>query len=63
MDVLAVDMEAAGLYMNAARFGKKALCITTVSDNILTGEGLSVEDRQLGFKNMITLVLETAIKL
>ncbi len=63
MDVLAVEMEAAALYMNAARLGKKALCMTTVSDNILTGEGLSVEDRQTGFKNMISLALETGIKL
>ncbi|MBR4892448.1 MAG: purine-nucleoside phosphorylase [Clostridia bacterium] len=63
MDVLAVEMEAAALYMNAARAGKKALCMTTVSDNILTGEGLSVEDRQTGFKNMISLALETGIKL
>lgn len=63
MDVLAVEMEAAGLYMNAARAGKKALCITTVSDNILTGEGLSVEERQEGLNDMIRLSLETAIKL
>ena len=63
MDVLAVEMEAAALYMNAARLGKKALCMTTVSDNILTGEGLSAQDRQTGFKNMISLALETGIKL
>ncbi|MBE7028883.1 MAG: purine-nucleoside phosphorylase [Ruminococcaceae bacterium] len=63
MDVLAVEMEAAALYMNAARAGKKALCMTTVSDNILTGEGLSAQDRQTGFKNMISLALETGIKL
>ena len=63
MNVLAVEMEAAGLYMNAQRAGKKALCMTTVSDNILTGEGLSVEERQIGFQNMMTLALETAIKL
>lgn len=63
MNVLAVDMEAAGLYMNAARMGKKALCMTTVSDNIITGEGLSVSERQVGFNNMMTLALETAIRL
>lgn len=63
MDVLAVDMEAAGLYMNAARAGKKALCVTTVSDNILTGEGLTAKERETGFENMIKLVLETSIKL
>jgi len=63
MDVLAVEMEAAGLYMNAARAGKKALCITTVSDDILTGEGLSVDERQKGLNDMIRLALETAFKL
>ena len=63
MDVIAVEMEAAGLYMNAARAGKKALCMTTVSDNILTGEGLSVEERQNGLDNMIKLALETSLKI
>lgn len=63
MNVLAVEMEAAGLYMNAARAGKKALCICTVSDNILSGEGLSTEERQTGLDNMIKLALETAVKL
>ena len=63
MDVLAVEMEAAGLYMNAARAGKKALCIATVSDNILTGEALNTQERQTGLDNMIKLALETAIKL
>jgi purine-nucleoside phosphorylase len=62
MDVLAVEMEAAGLYMNAARAGKKALCMTTVSDNILTGEGLSTMERQQGLNDMITLALETSLK-
>ena len=63
MNVLAVEMEAAALYMNAARAGKKALCMATVSDNILTGEGLTADERQVGFKNMMTLALETAIRL
>ena len=62
MGVLAVEMEAAGLYMNAARLGKRALAICTISDNLVTKEGLSAEERQTSFKEMITLALETAIK-
>ena len=62
MGVLAVEMEAAALYMNAARSGKKALCICTVSDSLVTGENLSAEERQNSFKEMITVALETAIK-
>ena len=46
MGVLAVEMESAALYLNAARAGKKALCICTISDNLLTGEELSADDRQ-----------------
>ncbi len=60
MDVLAIEMEAAALYMNAARAGKKALCILTVSDHIYTGEALSAEDRQLTFKDMMEIALEIA---
>ena len=60
MGVLAVEMEAAALYMNAARTGKKALAICTVSDHLFTGEALSSEERQLGFRQMIELALETA---
>lgn len=63
MNVLAVEMESAGLYMNAARLGKKALAITTVSDDILTGEGLTVEEREIGLDNMIKLALNTSLKL
>ena len=62
MGVLAVEMEAAALYMNAARSGKKALCICTVSDSLVTGEELSAEERQNSFREMITVALETAIK-
>lgn len=60
MGVLAVEMESAALYANAARAGKSALCILTVSDDIITGEGLSAEERQIGFSNMIQLALEIA---
>lgn len=53
MGVLAVEMEAAALYMNAAKAGKKALCICTVSDHLFKPEKLSVEERQTGFDDMI----------
>ena len=60
MGVLAVEMEAAALYMIAARTGKKALAICTISDHLITGEALSSEERQLGFRQMIELALKTA---
>ena len=63
MGVMAVEMEAAGLYMNAARLGKNALAICTVSDHILTNEATSSEERQNSFTEMMLLALETAIEL
>ena len=60
LGVLAVEMEAAALYMNAARAGKNALCICTISDNPKTGEGLSAEDRQNTFTKMMEIALEIA---
>ncbi len=60
MGVSAIEMEAAGLYMNAARAGKNALAICTISDEILTGKKLSTEDRQLTFNEMIEIALEIA---
>ena len=63
MGVLAVEMEAAALYMNAARAGKNALAICTISDQLVTGEGCTVEERQESFTDMMRLALETAIKL
>lgn len=60
MNVLAVEMEAAALYMNAARAGKKALCMLTISDHVFTGESLSAEDRQNSFREMMEIALETA---
>ena len=63
MGVMAVEMEAAALYMNAARLGKNALAICTISDHILTGEATSAKERQNTFTEMMTLALETAIKL
>ena len=60
MGVMAVEMEAAALYMNAARAGNRALAICTISDHLITGEALSSEERQLGFRQMIELALKTA---
>lgn len=58
MGVIAVEMEAAALYMNAALLNKKALCILTISDHIYLDENLSAEERQLGFSNMIEIALD-----
>ena len=55
MGVLAVEMEAAALYMNAARCGGEALCICTVSDSLITGEACSAEERQTSFTNMMEI--------
>lgn len=59
MGVLAVEMEAAALYMNAARCGKSALCILTISDCPLTGESLPAKERETGFNDMIKIALQT----
>lgn len=56
-------MEAAGLYMTAARSGKKALAICTVSDSIVTGEALDSDARQTGFTDMMTLALGVAVNM
>ena len=53
-------MEAAALYLNAARAGKNALALLTISDNPATGEGLSSDERQLSFNQMIELALTIA---
>ena len=63
MGVMAVEMEAAGLYMTAARAGKRALAICTVSDHLITGEATSAEERQTSFTQMMQVALETAIRL
>ena len=60
MGVLAIEMEAAALYMNAVKAGKKALCILTISDHLYTGEELPAEERQTGFRQMMEVALETA---
>ena len=53
MGVLAVEMEASALYMNAARSGNKALCICTISDSMVTGEATTAEERQNNFTKMM----------
>lgn len=60
LGVLAVEMEAAALYLNAARAGKNALCLCTISDNPKTGEELSAEERQNTFTKMMEIALEIA---
>jgi purine-nucleoside phosphorylase len=60
MGVLAVEMEAAALYMNAARAKKNALCLLTISDCPFTGESLSAEERQTGFTQMMEVALSLA---
>lgn len=63
MGVLAIEMETAALYMNAARAAKNALCILTVSDCPLKGESTSAEERQTSFREMMEIALETAVRL
>ena len=62
MGVLATEMEAAALYMNAARAGKNALAICTISDNPFTGEATTPEERQNTFTTMMKIALEIATK-
>ena len=57
MGVLAVEMEVAALYMNAARSGNRALGILTISDHLLTGEATTSEQRQKTFTNMMEVAL------
>lgn len=61
MGVLAVEMEAAALYMNAAMLGKRALAICSISDSLVTGEELSAEERQNTFTTMMEIALKTAV--
>lgn len=60
MGVLAVEMEAAALYCNAARAGKNALCMCTISDLIFTGEECTPEERQTTFLDMMHIALAIA---
>ena len=63
MGVLAIEMEAAALYCNAAYTKKRGLSLCSISDNILTGEELSPEARQTSFTAMMKIALETAVKM
>jgi len=60
LGVLAVEMEAAGLYLTAAHAGKKALALLTISDNPKTGEGLTAQEREQNFTDMMKIALEIA---
>lgn len=60
MGVLACEMETAALYMNAARLGKRALSIVTISDDVTHGAFATVEQRQTAFDTMIRIALEAA---
>ncbi len=62
MGVLAVEMEAAALYMTAARAGKKALALCTISDCPFTGEACSAQERQTSFTQMMEIALQTAVE-
>ncbi len=59
--ILAVEMEAAGLYGVAAEYGKKALTVLTVSDHIKTGEKTTADERESTFKDMMELTLESIL--
>ncbi|MFC7370391.1 purine-nucleoside phosphorylase [Fictibacillus iocasae] len=60
--VLAVEMETTALYTLAAKYGRNALSILTVSDHIFTGEETTSEERQTTFNDMIVMALEAAIQ-
>ena len=63
MGVLAVEMETAALYCNAARAGKRALTICTVSDSLVSGEKATVEERTTSYQEMMELALRTAVQM
>ncbi|MEV0285726.1 MULTISPECIES: purine-nucleoside phosphorylase [unclassified Kribbella] len=60
--VLGIEMEAAALYTLAAKFGRRALGIMTVSDHLITKEETTAEERQTTFSEMITIALDAAIE-
>ena len=61
MGVMALEMEAAALYMNAARYGKRGLCICTISDHVLKGVETTAEERQNSFTQMMKIALDVAV--
>lgn len=60
--ILALEMETSALYTLAAKFGRQALSVLTVSDHLITGEETTSEERQTTFNEMIEVALEAAIK-
>ena len=63
MGVLAVEMEAAGLFGVCAEFGARGMAICTVSDHIRTGESTSSEEREKSFTEMMKIALEAAVRI
>ena len=63
MGVLAIEMEAAALYCNAAEAGKRALAMCTISDSLVTGEALPPAERQTSFTRMMEIALGTAVEM
>lgn len=63
MGVLAIEMETAALYCNAAEAGKRALTICTISDSLVTGEELPPADRQTSFTQMMEIALGVAVEM
>lgn len=63
MGTMAVEMESTALYLEAARLGKRALAIVTISDHLVTGEATTAEERQNTFTQMMEIALETAVKM
>ncbi len=61
MGVMALEMEAAALYMNAARYNKRGLCICTISDHVLTGAETTAQERQTAFTTMMQVALDVAV--
>ena len=62
MGVLAVEMEAAALYVNAARAGKQALCLCTISDKVFArDEAMSAKERETTLNNMVNIALSTVV--
>ena len=60
--ILGVEMEAAELYTLAARYGRRALAVLTVSDHLQTGEALPSEQREKSFSQMVEIALQAAFK-
>ena len=63
LGTMAVEMESTALYLTAARLGKRALALVTISDHLVTGEETTAEERQNTFTQMMEIALETAVKM